>query len=720
VTLRDQAGARRAQLRAQYPNLCPPPLPAIIPKTDPSSIVIGGDIRQKPVSLPFLTRNGHVFMTGTTGSGKSRDLLFIGSQIAAKEAFISIEPHGANSDALIRRLAHSEKTVHVIDFGSSHCIPFNPLWCPPGSDPSAIAGCARDAISVTRNDEPQYSKPTTERVFDTIFYTAAELNLTFLELPMLLDIHDEHGLRSYAIQHVSHPDVRKDLQRLQELAVGRKREFDQEIIGPLNRLARLIRPRALRNILGQSKNTLDIGAVMDRGEIIIAKLAASPLVYESDADLLGRLLLRSIIFHAARRKNTRPCTVMIDEASRYFSGDVTTLLTEVRKFGVSMILALQYLEQARQHDENMLAAFLNCCNVQIAFRAGDAEESERRAYSMVPLDLETEVKATIKPSVVGYRIIKLKNESQGTQQSITDSASHTDGESEGVSETEARMLAVTEGTSHGTADTRSSSKMHSVSDAATDLTSSSMMTASSHGSIDVNGSSTGEVLWTNAGILGPTENVSSRSSRGTSENQGLTSGNSSGQSSGKAHGRSRGTSHGGADTVGSITTYSTMKAETEAESFAISKSFAKTRSMTTGQANTSGTSQSAGTSEALEPILEWLPSAVHSKDNMLYMAGKLLRSLPTGTAFVSFVGPNGPYATVFKVPKVFMHALPPKRFTPLLNDIFSRDPIALPVEQAVQNISDRERRIIERCKPRTKKIADERDQSNKKGTWGRG
>jgi hypothetical protein len=659
-------------------------------------------MERKPVCIPWTYRNGHMFMTGTTGSGKSRLLLHIAQQIVNRdEGLIFIEPHGSSSDALIRLLANTSKTVHVIDFASTHCIPFNPLWCPPGVDPSVIAGCALDAVSVSRSDEPMHTKPTTERVLMTIFYTAAALNLTLLEVPMLLDQDDSKGLRAYAIEHIQDPYTRSDLQRLHKLSRDgrRTRDFDQEVIGPLNRLARLIRPKVLRNMLGQ-KNTLDIGAVMDRGEIIVAKLTAGPQVYEADADLFGKLLLRSILFHAKRRTTSHACTVMIDEASRFFSGDIPTILTEIRKFNVSVIAALQYLQQAEQHDENMLAALLNCCNVQVAFRAGDVEESEKRAYTMVPLNLEKPVDILIKPTVVGHQKIRLNNESDSTQESTTDSTSQTHGEKSTVSVTHGSNRSVTNGTSKGVSDTHTTSNTLTNSDTESDLVSKSSMKASSKGVIATDGDSVSETVWTQDGVISPTVHVSSRSMRGTSENHGETSGTSEASSEASAKGRNKtkGTSNGTSNAHG--TNSNTSTAVTEGENVAVTHSRGRSYTETTGFALTRGTGKSRGSSEALEPILKDLPTAVHGKENMLYKAGQLLKSLPKGTAFVSFVTNEGPLATLFTVPPIFIKQLSPET----LYEVMSRSHIALTMEQAQQNIAEKE----------TPKIEVE-----KKGTWRR-
>jgi hypothetical protein len=271
-----------------------------------------------------------MLILGTTGAGKSYFILhYMRQAIKNDEALISIEPHGANSDALIQWLATQERKVHILDFAAPYALGFNPLHCPKDTDPSVIAGNVLDAISVSRDDEAMSQKPTIERVLMMAFYTGAALNLTLLEMPMLLDPKDEHGLRAYAIQHVADTHTQSELKRLHELSQDgrRRRDFDQEIVGPMNRLARLIRPQALRAILGQAKNTLDIGAVMDNSEVLIAKLSAGPQVYEKDADLLGRLFLRSALFAAKRRKkqtlqhrHRRSAPVFLQRHSRHPRG----------------------------------------------------------------------------------------------------------------------------------------------------------------------------------------------------------------------------------------------------------------------------------------------------------------------------------------------------------------------------------------------------------------
>ena len=73
-------------------------------------------------------------------------------------------------------------------------------------------------------------------------------------------------------------------------------------------------------------------------------------------------------------------------------------------------------------------------------------------------------------------------------------------------------------------------------------------------------------------------------------------------------------------------------------------------SKTSIEAEMSGTSTSEGVTEGIVPVFKDLPGAVHSLENVRYMAARELRSLPRGNAFISYVGIEGWKGARVKVP----------------------------------------------------------------------
>lgn len=174
--------------------------------------------------------------------------------------------------------------------------------------------------------------------------------------------------------------TRDVLQHLDELSHDdrRRQDFDIEVIGPINRLARFLRPTTTASMVGQTETGLDFRRAFDEGHIILCNLSGSDRIYERDADLLGRLVTRFAFHHAKRRENPeRPFFVYMDECHRYLSGDLENILAESRKYGIGAILATQWLQQLRKESENMLAAVLNATNVKVVFRATHRHHARR-------------------------------------------------------------------------------------------------------------------------------------------------------------------------------------------------------------------------------------------------------------------------------------------------------------------------------------------------------
>lgn len=602
-------------------------------RPDPTAIVVGKDAADMPVSLPLRSRLEHALILGSTGSGKSRLLLhFMRQAVKRGEGLLFLDPHGGHPDSIYRDLiiwlSRRDRSLHVIDLNAPNVIGFNPLFCPPGTDPSVIAGNVMDALAISWEGESFAQKPSIERVLSAVLIALVEMKLTLCDAPLLLDHDDAQGLRKRAIETVQDPYTRDELKRLDDLAKDgrRMRDFDQETIGPRNRFARLLRPPVLRQMLGRSG--LDLRAVMDEGGIVLANLSGGASVYKRDTDLLGRLLTRTALFEAERRRNSRPFSIVLDEAHRFLSPDIPILLAEVRKYGISVVAAMQWLEQAG--DEHVRAALLNV-NCKICFRLRDAKESEALARSVIPLDLERPIATLVKPAVVGHRRITLANQSRGENKS----------DSTGNSRGETRGRAATNGSTIGHMHAEGSSWATSEG------------TSDSEGTTSGNSENATQIMLPimEDGIFAPDPFIT-RVAEG--------SGNSSGSSSGSS--RSSSTTEG--SSIVDAETYSRTTSETE--SFAAS--------LATSESHSQGTTETIGHGEALEPILANLPTAVHGIQNELYRAGLMLRSLPTAVGYLSYVGRYGPVATLFTVPPVFTAEVTEEAFS-ITRDRFLPPPV---------------------------------------------
>lgn len=138
-----------------------------------------------------------------------------------------------------------------------------------------------------------------------------------------------------------------------------------------------------------------------------------------------------------------------------------------------------------------------------------------------------------------------------------------------------------------------------------------------------------------------------------------------------------------------------MHAETYGEAWGHSTARSVQRATSVGHGKTRAHGRTIGTSEAFEPLMADLPSAMHGKENVLYMAAQTLRTLKTGTAFVNYVDQKGMHATLLSVPRISDCALSAMSFSALRDEILVRSPSAMCSLAAREAVERREQLLIE-------------------------
>lgn len=485
----------RARIRARS---APKPLPApASARRDPSALVLGRDSGQSPLSISINARLRHMHAVGTTGGGKTKFFEHCVLQdIAAGRGVCVVDPHGNHPDSLYRSLlswlasweGRINRPVHLIDPNAgSHTTGFNPLSVPRGVDPSVIGATALEAFERAWGDEDTNTKPTLQRVLFGAFVALAEAGLTLAEARLLFDRKDASGVRAHLLQSVGNQDARDLLVRMGELASSLPL-FDAEVIGPRNRISKLTRNPALRAIVGQTVDTIDFRQVLDEGHIVLVNLSGGDLAYDTDADLLGRLLVRFLFFHAKRRAHPeRPFFLYLDECQRYHSGDVPQLLAEARKYGLGTVLGHQYLRQLGEPDDEIRQAVLNTTNCKVVFGLRHPAEAQELAEMILRPAPETPVEASRRPTVVGHQKVWLRSTGHADHDATSDSVGYA------VGDTEA------EGVSVGYAHTAGTSEGHSSSATSGESEASGEASASMMGS--VTGQSAGQVMGPETGAM---------------------------------------------------------------------------------------------------------------------------------------------------------------------------------------------------------------------------
>lgn len=609
-----------AEFDARFPELARAARPA---RKRFDLITLGTNDTGERVRFDEVHRLAHTYLVGTTGTGKSTLMLQLMQQdIARGRGLVLIDPHGSDPTSPFARLQSwieamgFHKTGRVITIDPNlrdHVVGFNPLAPLPDTDPSVIADALIQAFQRAWGDEDINAKPNIRSVLTAMFIALSEKGLTIPDAKLLYDREDRHGIRQHLIDTLADEFARDELERLHQLATDRasRGDFNAQVVGPINRLNLFVGAPAIRTMLGQTEETLDLREAMDSGKIVLVNLNPGGGLSEEKAKLLGAVLLRYLFLLAKQRRSREPYFLYIDECHDVLSGDVARLLAEARKFRVGVHLANQFLWQLEEASELILHAVLKTTRTKVVFAMEDPEEAQRMGEMVIPLDLETPIKASIRPTAIGQQRVPMASGSKTRSDAETTGRSITNSEAIAIGHTRMR------GSSHGLVESEAEGFVEAVADAISQGSSTGAgagMAESTSLSFTSDPSTPGLVQL-------PTSQVDATGST-------LAANTFTGVSSAKtlSDSRARSTTKGRA----------TVTMESEGE--AISQSITRGLAVSDSAAHTTGTSETDGWSEGFETVFALLPNGFHSIENMRYFAGEQIRQLPVGKAFVYALG----------------------------------------------------------------------------------
>ncbi len=261
---------------------------------------------------------------------------------------------------------------------------FNPLeYVPPLRRPLAAAGL----LEVFKKIWADSWGPRLEHILRNALL--ALLDQPSASLGDILRVLVDSRFRRHIVSGIQNPHVRSFW--LEEYE-GYPARFRAEAIAPIqNKVGAFVTNPIVHRIVGRTKDSFDIRRVMDEGKILIADLAKGK-IGEDAAALLGAMLVSKISLAALSRSDVpeearRDFYLYLDEFQNFTTLSLTSMLSELRKYRVNLILAHQYLAQL---DPAIKSAILGNAGTTISFRVGmeDAEIIAKEFYPVfAPVDL---------------------------------------------------------------------------------------------------------------------------------------------------------------------------------------------------------------------------------------------------------------------------------------------------------------------------------------------
>ena len=309
----------------------------------------------------------HLYLIGQTGVGKTTAFETLALQDFRHGRGITvIDPHGDLAERLVSQVPAS-RVDDLIYFNAPDATQ------PYGYNP--LRGVRSDKIPLAASGLMESFKKLwneawgvrMEHILRNAMYALLEYgNAT---LPDLLRILSDKSFRASVVSRVKNEQVRSFWTK--EFPNYNPR-YRQESIAPIqNKVGAFLADPRLYRMFTAAPVDLHFRQIMDEGKILIVNLAKGRLG-EDSANLVGALLVTTLSLAAFSRADVgeaerRDFHILIDEFQSFTTLSVANMVSELRKFRVSLTLGHQHLAQL---EPDVRAAVLGNVGTLASFRVG--------------------------------------------------------------------------------------------------------------------------------------------------------------------------------------------------------------------------------------------------------------------------------------------------------------------------------------------------------------
>ncbi len=320
--------------------------------------ITDGQVLRLHARIPDSKRCEHMAILGKTGQGKSFFLRHLSSQdVCQRSGFVFFDLHGDTMPFLLGRIAAeeqqrgidlSERLIVIEPADPEFSIGLNVLEGQDGQQ--GYIQLAEFAQILKARWHLDSFGARTEELLRNGLHVLADNNLTLLELSLLLT---NAAYRAACLARVQNTEVLSYFQTRFDTRSEAMQGVYRDAI--LNKISGFTTDQRFRHILGQQRSTFSLLDAMDRGRWVILNLDKGRL--GEQASTLGSLLLTKLKNALFARRRRQLFTLYCDEIQNLVAYDagLDTLLSEARKFGISVVSANQFLEQ---YPQQMRAAIM--------------------------------------------------------------------------------------------------------------------------------------------------------------------------------------------------------------------------------------------------------------------------------------------------------------------------------------------------------------------------
>jgi len=328
--------------------------------------------RRQRFGIKQADRLSHMYVIGKTGVGKSTLLETLALQdLEAGRGFALLDPHGDLVDRIAQEAAgqgQGQGRVVYLNAPDGACpFGYNPLRrVRDDRIPLAVSGF----LETLKKLWPDAWGVRMEHVLRNTLYALLEQDDA--RLPDILRLYRDEKYRKAVAASIRNETVRHFWRHEFENYHFRQKA---DAVAPIqNKVGALLADPTLYRILVEPKVDIHIRALMDEGRVLLVNLSKGQLG-EDSAHLLGGLLVSTLGLASFTRaddpsETRRPFFLYLDEFQNFTTLMLANMMSELRKFGVGLVLAHQYLHQL---EPDVRHAVLGNAATLISFRVGSED-----------------------------------------------------------------------------------------------------------------------------------------------------------------------------------------------------------------------------------------------------------------------------------------------------------------------------------------------------------
>ncbi|MBC7459430.1 TraM recognition domain-containing protein [Candidatus Saccharibacteria bacterium] len=306
---------------------------------------------KKPIRLSTNDRRRHTYVIGQTGTGKSKLLENLAFQdMMDGKGFAFIDPHGDSAEELLG-MVPKERVEDVIYFNPGE------MEMPIGLNLFEFENQDQRDFLIQESIAMLYKLydpghtgiigPRYEHWFRNAALTIMsdlESGSTFIDVPQ---VFNDQSFTDEKLKHVTDRTVLDFWNK--EMAQTSEANKSEVLGWFVSKFGAFLSNEMMRNIIGQTKSGFNLRDVMDNKKILLVNLSKGR-TGELNSQLLGMIFVMKFQAAAMGRADIpeserEDFSLYVDEFQNFATDSFESILSEARKYRLSLILANQFMTQ---------------------------------------------------------------------------------------------------------------------------------------------------------------------------------------------------------------------------------------------------------------------------------------------------------------------------------------------------------------------------------------